>query len=72
MLKSNKINRKRVISNRIEQLRDKLNYFAEENDFSLNANEMYSLSTQLDLLIFEYFNSEPHKRRDIRFFTKAE
>ncbi len=63
--------RKRVISTKIEQLRNKLNYMAEENDFSLDNSEMYYLSTQLDLLISEYFNLDLHKRRDIRFFTES-
>lgn len=64
--------KKRVISTKIEQLRNKLNYMAEENDFSLDNSEMYYLSIQLDLLISEYFNLDLHKRRDISFFAKAE
>ncbi len=57
--------KEKVIKTRIEQLREKLYHMGEKKDFSLNDSEMYSLSTQLDLLIYEYTDLELDKRRDI-------
>ncbi|UNC92963.1 aspartyl-phosphate phosphatase Spo0E family protein [Candidatus Contubernalis alkaliaceticus] len=61
-----------IITTRIEILRKKLNHMGEKKDFSLNDSEMYSLSTQLDQLIYEYTDLELDKRRNIQFFTETE